>query len=235
MDKKIKAIFNSKESNINLKLDGCIPIGIMSEEQYNRYKKSEIASFETTSMVLKNEDKNIENIITFLHPITKAKFILAYDKEEEVLFLIPDISLNVDMGMRNININGYQIGSANIESKIENFNFKKSIDTSFKIKLDATKFGTLRNNIKIVTLAIPGANYGSSSGRSFGHYSENGDYTEYNTYLQSVIKIKFTDEILNASLPVNILTTCNIQDDKIISNNNVLVENINNNIVFLSL
>ena len=58
---------------------------------------------------------------------------------------------------------------------------------------------------------------------------------EYHTFPQAMLIIDFTDEILNETLPVNVLTTYNITDDKIISNNYVLKENIQKHLVFLSL
>lgn len=225
----------TKNSNLNVKLDGAIPFGIMSLEQYDRYKKSEVVSTETTNIVYKEDDHELNILSTFIHPITKAKFNLVYNDSTNELLLIPDISLNVDMGIQNFDVIGYGIGATSVEAKYENFNYKKSIDTTHKIKLDKNKLSTLKSSIKIAILNIPGADYGNSSSRNYGHYSNDGDYTEYNTYPQAVIKIDFTDEILDETLPVNILTTYSLASDKIISNNFVLTENINKNIVFLSL
>lgn len=236
MVKKLKAIIGSVKSNLNVKLDGAIPLGVMSTEQYDRYKRIENISTETTSLEYKNqEDKTLHILYTFLHPASKAKFNLVYDDTEEMIMILPDISLNVNMGVPTVDIIGYAIGGASKEVKAENLNYKKSIDTNFKIKLDVNKLEILKTKIKTAILAIHGADIGSVSGRGYGHYAENGDYTEYHTYPQAILRIDFTDEILNETLPVNILTTYNIVDDKIISNNFILTENVQNNIVFLSL
>lgn len=236
MEKKILSTLGANKTNINVKLDGCIPLGIMSTEQYERYKRFEdVVDDVTTDVIYKEENETLTILHTFLHPVTKAKFNLVYNGIKEELILLPDISLNIDLGIQNINVIGYAIGGASIENKVENFNFKKSIDTTFKIKLDKTKLDNLKTKIKTAILAIHGADAGSSSSRGYGHYAANGDYMEYHTFPQAMLIIDFTDEILNETLPVNVLTTYNITDDKIISNNYVLKENIQKHLVFLSL
>lgn len=236
MEKKLISTLGTNSTNTKVKIDGCIPLGIMSNEQFTRYKRFEdVTNDETTSLVYKEDNEVIEILYTFLHPVTKAKFNLVYNKVKEELFILPDISLNVDLGIQNIDIIGFAIGGTSIENKTENFNYKKSIDTTFKIKLDVTKLDTLKTKIKTAILAIHGADTGTFSGRGYGHYAENGDYMEYNTFPQAMLIIDFTDEILNETLPVNVLTTYNLSDDKIISNNHVLKENIQKHLVFLSL
>lgn len=236
MEKKLISKIGTKSTNTNVKIDGCIPLGILSAEQYGRYKRFEdVVNDETTKLVISEEAETLTILYTFLHPLTKAKFNLVYNSDKQELMLLPDITLNVELGIQNITIVGYVVGGASVENKTENVNFKKSIDTTFKIKLDPSKLDNLKTKIKTAILAIHGADTGSGTGRGFGHYAGNGDYLEYNTFPQAVLIIDFTDEILNETLPVNVLTTYNLTDDKIISNNHVLKENIQNHLVFLSL
>lgn len=232
----LEAKVDTKSSNLNVILDGAIPLGIMNNEQYGRYKRYETTGGTlTTALELFDGDVKLDLIYAFNHPISKAKFLLVYNSKAKELYLVGDVTLNVKMGIRKFDIVGYAIGAASEEVKYENVNFKKTIDTSFKINLDTTKFDNLRNNIKVALLNIPGAEYANNAGRGYGNYGTGGDYLENNTYPQAILKIDFTDEILDETLPVNILTSYNLTSDKIISNNYVSKADIQENIVFLVL
>ena len=52
-----------------------------------------------TSILYKEENETLNILHTFLHPVTKAKFNLIYNGIKEELILLPDISLNIDLGM----------------------------------------------------------------------------------------------------------------------------------------
>ena len=52
MEKKILSTLGANNTNINVKLDGCIPLGIMSTEQYERYKRFEDVVDDVTTDVI---------------------------------------------------------------------------------------------------------------------------------------------------------------------------------------
>lgn len=233
MVRKIISSSNSKETQVDLKMDGSIPLCLMSEEQYGRYKLVEEVSTLTNTISYKEDGETLEVLYTFLNPITKGKYNLVYNDKQEKLFIIPDNALNIEVGVTRLELIGYGIGASNEYNKNEFLNFKKDYDSEFKIKLDKTKLEALKSKIKLSVLNICGTNYGSN--RVSGHFAIENHYLEFNSFPTALLRIDFTDEIMSTTLDVSILTTYNLNDDKLISAKYVDKDIIQANVVFLPL